>query len=262
MDVLVKDIFGEYKDYNPTRWLPNGHLQTIYSTVLDTTQTDRVEYRRHTLALKDGGCISLDVCNPGKSTVAVMCHGLTGGSHESYVRSVVAQISDDTTSIVVNFRGCANTKIESPMLYSGGHTNDLRCAMLYIKNNYPSAEFIGMGFSLGANVMAKFVGEEGERCPFKAAVVIGNPWDLLKGSQELESTYLGHYLYNREMAKNLRTLMTIHRDAVKDTHAEELAQMDALRWPTIRDFDNIITRKLGGHPPHFPFSSAEAYYTW
>lgn len=259
MDALVKDTFTEYR---PTNWLPNGHLQTIYSTILDTSNIDRIDYNRHTLQLKDAGSISLDFNNPGKSKVLVICHGLTGGSHESYVRTVISQIADDTTSVVVNFRGCANTTVTSPLLYSGGQTNDLRSALLYIRNCYPDAELVGMGFSLGANVLTKYIGEEGDRCPFKAAISLANPWNLLKGSEQLESSYLGHYLYNRAMGKSLKTLMHIHEHAVKGTHADELAQLDAFNWPTIRDFDNTITRKLGGHPPHFPFPSAEAYYAW
>ncbi|TIC25189.1 ARM repeat-containing protein [Wallemia mellicola] len=259
MDALVKDTF---KEYRPTNWLPNGHLQTIYSTILDTSNIDRVDYRRHTLSLKDAGSISLDFNNPGKSKVLVICHGLTGGSHESYVRTVISQVADDTTSVVVNFRGCANTTVTSPLLYSGGQTNDLRSALLYIKNCYPDAELIGMGFSLGANVLTKYIGEEGDRCPFKAAISLANPWNLLKGSEQLESSYMGHYLYNRAMGKSLKKLMNAHEHAVKDVYADDLARLASFKWPTIRDFDNTITRKLGGHPPHFPFPSAEAYYAW
>ncbi|TIA75270.1 hypothetical protein E3P91_00530 [Wallemia ichthyophaga] len=260
MDALVKDAFSQ--NFIPSAWLPGGHLQTIFATLLDTTQIDSVEYRRHTLSLKDGGSLSLDIHNPGKLNVVVFCHGLTGGSHESYIRSLIAQLSANTTSVVMNFRGCANTSVDSPLFYSGGQTNDLRCAMLYLSNTYPSAQFIGVGFSLGANVLTKFVGEEGDRCPFKAAIALGNPWDLVKSSEQLESTFLGHYLYNRAMGNNLKNILRKHSHAIKNTHPQELAHLDALRWPTVKDFDNTITRKLGGHPPHFPFPSAEAFYAY
>ncbi|TIC50770.1 ARM repeat-containing protein [Wallemia mellicola] len=119
-----------------------------------------------------------------------------------------------------------------------------------------------MGFSLGANVLTKYIGEEGDRCPFKAAISLANPWNLLKGSEQLESSYMGHYLYNRAMGKSLKKLMNAHEHAVKDVYADDLARLASFKWPTIRDFDNTITRKLGGHPPHFPFPSAEAYYAW
>lgn len=259
MDTLVKEIFP---DYNPTIWLPNGHFQTIYSTMIDTSSIDNVEYHRHTLALRDGGNISLDIHNPGKQKVAVICHGLTGGSHESYVRTVVAQLGEDVTSIVVIARGCANTRLSTPRIFSAGQVNDLRTAILYIKNLHPAAEMVGVGFSLGANIITKFCADEGTRCPFKAAIVLSNPWDLYKGTKELEGSCLGHYLYNRAMASSMLALLNMHEYALKDTYAEELALVNSLRWPTIDQFENIITCKLGGHPPDFPMPDAEVYRIW
>ncbi|TIA85895.1 hypothetical protein E3P99_03868 [Wallemia hederae] len=259
MDQLVKQIFPEYK---PTSWLPNGHFQTIYSAILDTSNIDKVDYRRHTLRLRDGGNISVDIHNPGRSKLAVICHGLTGGSHESYVRTVIAQLGEDVTAAVLIARGCANTRLSTPRIFSAGQVNDLRTAVLYLKNLYPSAEMVAIGFSLGANIITKFCADEGNGCPFKAAVVLANPWDLHKGSQELESSYLGHYFYNRAMSSSMLALLNAHEYAFKDTHAAELAEVNSLRWPTIRQFENIITRKVGGHPPDFPLPDAETYCIW
>ncbi|TIA68639.1 hypothetical protein E3P89_03925 [Wallemia ichthyophaga] len=259
MDTAVKEIFQEY---NPTGWLPNGHFQTIFSTLLDTSNIDSVDYHRHTLLLRDGGNISLDIHNPGKQKVAVICHGLTGGSHESYVRTVVAQLGEDVTSIVVIARGCANTTITSPLLFSAGQTNDLRTAILYIKNLYPDVDLIAIGFSLGANIITKYCAEEGDKCPFKAAVVLSNPWDLYKGTKELEGSYLGLYFYDRAMASSMMALLNLHGHALKETHAEELALINSLKWPTVKQFEDIITCKVGGHPPDFPIPNAEAYCIW
>jgi hypothetical protein len=58
-----------------------------------------------------------------------------------------------------------------------GHTHDLRSAVSYLHTTYPNAPLLGIGFSLGAGVMARFIGEEGESCVLKAGVVVGTPWD-------------------------------------------------------------------------------------
>jgi predicted alpha/beta-fold hydrolase len=37
-----------------------------------------------------------------------------------------------------------------------------------------------IGISLGSNIMVKYLGEEGEKTPFFAAVSLANPYDLVK----------------------------------------------------------------------------------
>lgn len=52
--------------------------------------------------------------------------------------------------------------------------------MLYISNLFPDAPIYGIGFSLGAGMMTKYIGTEGKTSPIKAGVVLGNPWDLMQ----------------------------------------------------------------------------------
>jgi hypothetical protein len=65
-------------------------------------------------------------------------------------------------------------------LYSAGATYDLKNAMLYISNLFPDAPIYGIGFSLGAGMMTKYIGTEGHTSPIKAGIVLGNPWDLMQ----------------------------------------------------------------------------------
>jgi len=62
---------------------------------------------------------------------------------------------------VINFRGCAGVPLTSPRLYSAACTDDLACGALYISSLFPKAKLIGVGFSLGANVVTRYLGEEG-----------------------------------------------------------------------------------------------------
>lgn len=74
--------------------------------------------------------------------------------------------------------------VTSAQLYSAGHTDDLRSAVMYIRSLYPQAELLGLGFSLGASVLARYVGEEGDYCELKAACVVGAPWDCVEMSKK------------------------------------------------------------------------------
>lgn len=56
----------------------------------------------------------------------------------------------------------AGVPLTSPQFYSAGYTDDLRQALIYITKLYPRAPLLGLGYSLGANVMTRYLAEEGE----------------------------------------------------------------------------------------------------
>lgn len=86
----------------------------------------------------------------------VLLHGLSGGSHEIYLRHVLAPLIADGTweACVVNSRGCAKTKISTGVLYNARATWDLRQSVKWLRKNFPNRPLFGIGFSLGANILA------------------------------------------------------------------------------------------------------------
>lgn len=60
------------------------------------------------------------------------------------------------------------------MLYSAGQTDDLRVALMYIQKRFPKAPLLGIGFSLGANVLARYVAEEGDQCRLNSGCAVGS----------------------------------------------------------------------------------------
>ncbi|KAM0755757.1 AB-hydrolase YheT [Meredithblackwellia eburnea MCA 4105] len=276
-------------NFTPTPWLASGHLSTIWCTIADFSYQN-CSYSRKLLQLPDGGSISLDFTPPisrerpldDGTPILVTLHGLTGGSHESYVIDVLSKITRprySTTSssaaeekqkskndpeglglgwrgCVVNFRGCAGTPLTSSKLYHGGYTDDLRCALAFLSHAAPKSPLYGVGFSLGANVLAKYVGEEGTNTPLKAAVVLGCPWDFLAGHVYLSSSWI-QQVYSRAMAANLRRVVTRNKAALDSNEAG--VDFDALYGnphQTLYEFDSVGTRVLGG------FKSTEAYYRY
>jgi predicted alpha/beta-fold hydrolase len=66
----------------------------------------------------------------------------------------------------------AGVPLTSPQLYSSCHTDDFRQALLYISNRYPRAPLLGLGFSLGSNILTRYVAEEGEECRLISACAL------------------------------------------------------------------------------------------
>lgn len=84
----------------------------------------------------------------------VVLHGLSGGSHEPYLRHIVAALYDQGwEACVVNFRGCAKSKVTSSILYNARATWDMRQTVRWLKKAFPSRPLFGIGFSLGANIL-------------------------------------------------------------------------------------------------------------
>lgn len=121
--------------------------------------------------------------------------GLTGNSKESYVINTAnTAISHGYNAVVVNHRGgYPGLKITSPKLYWAASSWDYKEAVDHIKAKHPDLHIYGVGFSLGANILAKYLGEESDESVVEAAVWISSPLDMEKASQHLENTFKGMF---------------------------------------------------------------------
>ncbi|WVF65970.1 hypothetical protein IAT40_000708 [Kwoniella sp. CBS 6097] len=290
VDQWISDNVSSLKDvFRPSWWAPNGHLQTFYTVTGDFTKVDKVHYVRTYLRLPDGGTIGIDVTpedhqtfSPETPTV-VVCHGLTGGSHESYVRNILAWVTKPKSAggmgargAVVNFRGCAGVPISSPQMYSAGTTMDLASALHFLRHRYPSSPFHGIGFSLGASVLSRYLGENGSSSLLSSGIVLGCPWDLAAMSHKLENDWFTSRVYSSALGKNVLRLFFKAYDAnpaifeaedslVKE-HLPGLKEQRANMGMSSRlmRVDELMVCKIGG--PRgigaWPFKGAEEYYKW
>ncbi|KAJ8323450.1 hypothetical protein QVD99_005160 [Batrachochytrium dendrobatidis] len=260
--------------FHPHPLLPGGHLQTMYAAIYKRTSAQSVKYSREIVDMPDGGIISLDWHFPNsgsddlqagfdslngttisstKQPLLMVLHGLTGGSHETYVQDIVEEVAlSGVSSVVMNFRGCSKTPLTSPQLYSGAWTGDLAHCIRHIQSKVPNSSLVGCGFSLGSNILVKYIGETGLNCPLVGAVSVGNPFDLLGGMRALQRSWIGHNIYSPTMTKNLSKLFNSHAHNFKD--AKEL-DLDGIRdAKSIIDFDEACTRRA------FNYHTAEDYY--
>ncbi len=87
----------------------------------------------------------------------LVLHGLSGGSHEVYLRHCIAPLlaqDGDTWAVaVVNARGCANSAITTGVLFNARATWDVRQVARWARATFPNRPLFGLGFSLGANIL-------------------------------------------------------------------------------------------------------------
>lgn len=72
----------------------------------------------------------------------VVLHGLSGGSHEIYLRQAIAPLVDSGKweACVVISRGCANSKITTGLLYNARATWDVRQVRLFLISFSPCTD--------------------------------------------------------------------------------------------------------------------------
>ena len=243
----------QHNSFYPHFLFSNGHLQTIASVLAPHYVEPRVSFTRELLTMKDGGHVSLDWADVAqdRSNICFFLHGLTGGSHELYVQDLIVECAKyGYASVVMNFRGCCETELVTPRLYSAACTDDLSNALIHVRSKYPEANIIGIGFSLGSNVLLNYAGQQRENCFLSGVISIGNPYDLMGAVRELHRTWVGKNLYSVKMGQNLVRIFS------KFAHLfEDQVDMDKVTGATnILEFDQYCTSVLGG------FKTVYEYY--
>ncbi|OAL55305.1 AB-hydrolase YheT, partial [Pyrenochaeta sp. DS3sAY3a] len=177
----------------------------------------------------------------------VALHGLTGGSHEVYLRETLAPLTaSGWEACVVNGRGCALSKITTPQLFNSRATWDVRQLVQVLRSLFPNRPLYGIGFSLGANILTNYCGEEASACVLKAAVSCSNPWNLEVCNVELQRTWLGLNIYCKTMGTNMMGLFQRHREQILKNPKIDLEAVMSSKY--LFEFDRHIQCPTWGYP--------------
>src|SRR5204863_5954324 len=85
-----------------------------------------------------------------------------------------------------------------------GDTGDLPLVLERLRARWPGVPLGAVGFSMGGNILLKWLGEEGERAPLDAAVAVSVPFDLAACAAALDGPGLFPALYRRRFLRTLR----------------------------------------------------------
>ncbi|GMI87908.1 hypothetical protein like AT5G49950 [Hibiscus trionum] len=253
--------------YLVTPWLSSPHLQTAFLTFHG--RPPPVTYRRHLFRAFDGGTIALDwlsysdvregasalidgsTAHKGdKTPIVIVIPGLTSDSTATYVKHLAFNLARQGWNVVVsNHRGLGGVSLTSDCCYNAGWTEDVRKIIDHIHCEYPEAPLYAVGTSIGANILVKYLGEEGANTPVIGAAAICSPWDLL---------VCDRFINRRPMQKIYDRALTVGLQGYAQLHQSILSRL--VNWEgvekssSVRDFDNHATRVLG------KFETVDTYY--
>ncbi|KAI9325133.1 Alpha/Beta hydrolase protein [Obelidium mucronatum] len=243
----------------PTPWLPFGDMQTIYAGLISKFPEMRADYDRQLMDMPDGGLVAVDWAPkdhksmPATTPILIILHGLAGGSRETYICDLVPYALKSGYKVAaLNYRGCGGVEITTPQLYSGSFTEDIRLMTQFIAKKYPMAPLVGIGFSLGANIMMKAIGEDSEESPLIGCVSIANPYDLHLGLTLLHSTWFGKNVYSKIMTSSLIGVFKKHRNTFEknSSHPQYIEPIDSsqiMKAKFLPEFDEAVTRRVFGY---------------
>lgn len=245
--------------YKVAPWLTNPHVETIFAALF--RRTPAVKYERELLRMEDGGTVAVDWLDgdvvqalPAEAPMLVLLPGLTGGSHDSYVAHMaLAAAKEGIRPVVFNSRGTSDAPVTSPQFYSASYTGDMRRVLEYAMREYPAATVLAAGWSLGANILLCYLGEEGSRTPVRAAVSLCNPFDLVASDENFQKGF--SRVYDKKLAKTLKGLLEKNQEVfISEGHRKGIDVAKAISSKSIRDFDEFLTTKS------FDWDSVDDYY--
>ena len=239
--------------FQAPRWLQNRHVQTMF-TSLPWAFRWRPRLRRETLDLPDGDVTAIDWVEapediPDSAPLLVILHGLESSSGSPYARMLMQAASTrGWRSCVLHFRDCGDYRNRLPRRYHAGETNDLRHFLRYLVRSGETAPIFAAGYSLGGNVLLKYLGESRDDTPLAAAAAVCVPLDLHQCAEALNIGF--SKVYQRYLLRNMKR--SVERKF--DRHTAAFDWDRAMRAQTFAEFDDAVTAPLHG------FSGMQDYY--
>jgi predicted alpha/beta-fold hydrolase len=232
-------------NYRAPRWLPGGHLQTIYPATC--MKKPAVDYRRERWTAPDGDFVDIDFMDGSIGRpFAVLFHGLEGSSDSHYCRAMMAYWQTlGWSGAVVHFRGCSGELNLAPRFYHSGDAAEIDWVLRRLHKTAVAngnKKFFAIGVSLGGNALLRWLGEAQHGADFvDAACAISAPLDLAGGGAALSSGV--NLLYTRMFLQSLKPKCLQKLDQFPGLFDRD--QM--LQARDLYAFDNVVTAPLHGY---------------
>jgi hypothetical protein len=176
--------------------------------------------------------------------LVMLIHGLTGCEDSTYMRASARHLLDRGHPVLrLNLRGVGPSRERCRSQYHAGRTEDLRAVIGRLDGRTAANGIVIVGFSLGANMLLKYLGEQGRRAPLLGAVSVSAPIDLkatqLRFMQRRNRRYHDHLL-----ARMKQGILS----------APDLERVDLDTISSVYEFDERVVAPRNG------FAGADDYY--
>ncbi len=234
--------------FAPSALLRAATIQTIMPSL--ARRVPDPGFRREILELPDGDFLELDWLTQGAPRLAIVSHGLEGSTSSGYLRGMAQALFAAGYDVLAwNMRGCGSERNRLKTWYHSGQSDDLRHVISRALSLHKGPIAL-VGFSVGGNILLKYLGEEGASVPsqLRAAAAISVPMDLAGSAEQLADPR--NAIYMSYLLKPLRA--RILEKSSRFPGSFDTAGLDQMK--TFHEFDQRFTAPMHG------FASVEEYW--
>ena len=234
--------------FQPRFWIKNPHIQTLLGSFIG--RNSGIATERERVELPDGDFVDIDWLNKDlrQAPTLIILHGLEGSIDSSYIQGLLKHFQPENWRLAIfHFRGCSGEMNRLARTYHSGDTEDLNYLVHNLEKQGP---LYVIGFSLGGNVLLKYLGETGLASAVQAAAAVSVPFDLGKAAKRLDQGM--SRLYRFHLLRDLKQKTLLKKAAFPDYDWPD--DKDIMSYNSFDDFDHFITAPLHG------FQSGQAYY--
>lgn len=238
--------------FSPPWWAKNPHIQTILPVL---TKVDGPALTRQRLELDDGDFIDVDFLGEPKANqaIVVLVHGLEGSADSHYIRRLLNRLASmQVCAVVHHHRSCSGVSNRLARSYHSGDTQDLQATLSMLKQHYPTSPLLAVGYSLGGNVLAKYLGERADNSLIERGIIVSAPLQLGACATRLKSGF--SKVYQTYLIKQLQQKVREKLDMPSLQGQMPVSHADIALLTTFHLFDDRVTAPLHG------FSGVADYY--
>ena len=239
-------------DHRAPRWLPGGHLQTVWAARLARSHDGPAPlFRRERWDTPDGDFIDVDFAfeDPRSAVGAtpapmlVLFHGLEGSSSGHYSLAMAqAARARGWRYAVPHFRGCSGELNRAPRAYHSGDHAEIDWILTRLRGCAGRALHV-VGISLGGNALLRWAAEAGSAASDRAQAVaaVCAPLDLAAAGAAIDRGF------NRQVYARMFLATMKPKALAKGRQFPGLFDEARVREATtLRAFDDAFTAPLHG----------------
>ncbi len=239
----------DFESYKRPLWMPSRHIETVVPALW--RKIGGLRYERERMELEDGDFIDIDWKREKKHTrLVIICHGMEGSTDRAYMMGMAKALAPTIDVLTWNFRGCSGETNRLPRFYHSGETSDLQRVIDFARSSKIYNSISLVGFSLGGNLILKYLGEQGFKAIgiFEKAIAISVPLHLKSCCEVISKPQ--HKMYSQRFLAPLKEKVRTKAELMPDLiDSEKLNYVNDLI-----SFDDYITAPLHG------FKDANDYY--
>ncbi|KAF3855175.1 hypothetical protein F7725_023230 [Dissostichus mawsoni] len=250
----------------PLLWGKSGHLQTALYGKMGRINTPKPCGVRKFLPMQDGATASFDLFearadhSTGDDITMVICPGIGNHSEKNYIRTFVdySQRQGYRCAVLNHLGALPDMELTSPRMFTYGCTWEYAAMVGYIKRAFPETLLVVVGFSLGGNIVCKFLGENRfNQDRVACCVTVCQGYSALRAQETFLQWDQCRRLYNFVLADNMKKLILNHRSSLLGLNSSNIGDADLGRLyaaTSLMQIDDSIMRKFHG------YSSLKEYY--